>query len=476
MLHSFWYVAAVNEFENVRRSDSGCTMADWGIATANMLNALAGQGAGPVQQAAASDAIERARTAGPRTEREGDYLDAVSAYYQDAANRPEKERQRSRAAAYEALSAKYPDDDEAQIIFALYLAATQEASDKTFSVYKRSAEILEPLLTQHPDHPGIVHYLIHVYDAPPLAADGLVAARAYARIAPDSPHALHMPSHIFTRVGAWPESADTNTKAMQSAAKDADANEEMHATDYRVYADLQMAKDAEAKAIIDNAPATGFDPARHTAPYAKAAIAARYNLERDDWAAAAALVPNDSKFLYTQALTHFARALGAARSGNPDVADIEVQKLGELQAARLEEGNKYWATEVEVSLLTATAWTQFARDQRDEALVTMRRAADLEDSDEKHIVTPGRLLPARELLADMLLQGEDPGAAFVEYETSLLREPNRFRSLAGAAQSAQGAGKLNEARLYYERLIDLAGQGNARPQIDEARLFLSSSP
>jgi hypothetical protein len=448
MLHSFWYVAAVNEFENVRRSDSGCTMADWGIATANMLNALAGQGAGPVQQAAASDAIERARTAGPRTEREGDYLDAVSAYYQDAANRPEKERQRSRAAAYEALSAKYPDDDEAQIIFALYLAATQEASDKTFSVYKRSAEILEPLLTQHPDHPGIVHYLIHVYDAPPLAADGLVAARAYARIAPDSPHALHMPSHIFTRVGAWPESADTNTKAMQSAAKDADANEEMHATDYRVYADLQMAKDAEAKAIIDNAPATGFDPARHTAPYAKAAIAARYNLERDDWAAAAALVPNDSKFLYTQALTHFARALGAARSGNPDVADIEVQKLGELQAARLEEGNKYWATEVEVSLLTATAWTQFARDQRDEALVTMRRAADLEDSDEKHIVTPGRLLPARELLADMLLQGEDPGAAFVEYETSLLREPNRFRSLAGAAQSARGAGKLDEARLF----------------------------
>ena len=475
MLHSFSYSPAQQAFEDVTAEDSSCAIAAWGYASVLMLNPLQGIGASPHNAELARAAIDRGRRIGTNTQRERDYLEAVATYYDDFSNRPERARQLARAKAYEALAAKYPDDDEAQILSALYVAATQAASDQTYSAYLKAAAILERQFAKHPDHPGVAHYLIHSYDAPLIAVRGLPAARRYAAIAPDAPHALHMPSHIFTRVGAWTESVATNRRSADLARTHGEPDDALHAMDYLTYADLQLARDNDARRTADEARTlTGLNPARATGPYALAAMPARYAVERGAWSEAAKLVPVPTRFPFTEALTHFARALGAARGGDPGASQQDIERLvalrDELKAAQSED----WATEVEVMHLASLAWTALAQKQRDQALGLMRQAADIEDKTEKNIVTPGRLVPARELLGDMLLEVDRPAEALKEYEASQQREPNRYRGLYGAGLAAAQSGNHDKARRYLAALIELARSGDLRPETENARRYLAS--
>ena len=398
----------------------------------------------------------------------------MGAYYQDWASRPERARQQSRAQAFETLAARYPTDDEAQIFYALYLSGTQSLADPSYATYLKAAGILEEQFAKHPDHPGVAHYLIHSYDAAPIAQKGLPAARRYAAIAPAAPHALHMPSHIFTRVGAWADSAATNQRSATAAKGDNDADNQLHAMDYMEYAYLQLARDKDATRIVEEA-ARVSGANRFSGPYALAAIPARYAVERGDWRQAMKVQPNPSKYPFADALTYFARALGAARSGDPASADSDVQQLAQLRDALKAAKNDYWATEVEVSRLGASAWTAFARGRHEEALGLMRSAADLEDKGEKHIVTPGRIVPARELLGDMLLELKRPAEALKEFEASQTREPDRFRGLYGAAQAAAQSGDIAKAKRYFSRLVEMAGQGDPRPELTGARSFLAAN-
>ena len=470
MLHSFWYSAGEQAFRDVLKDDPGCAIATWGIASILMSNPLAGQGASPKGAEAAQVALDEGRRIGAKTERERDYIEAAAAYYQDFAKRSERERQVARARAYETVAQRYPADDEAQIFMALYAAATQTQADQTYAAYLKAAAILEEQFRKYPDHPGVAHYLIHSYDAPPIAGKGLVAARRYAGIAPDAPHALHMPSHIFTRVGAWQESAATNLRSREVARAGNEPDEAYHASDYLVYAYLQLARDADARRAIDEAmKVQGITP-RFIAPYAIAAMPARYVFERGAWSEAAALRPLGSNYPFVEAITHFARSVGEARSGDLAAARADAERLQALQAALAAANNGYWATEVEVQRLAATAWIALGEGNADEALRGMRAAADLEDRNEKHIVTPGRIVPARELLGDMLLEAGQPAAALREFEASQQREPNRFRNYSGSARAAEMAGDRAKAAAYSKKLLELARDADSpRPELARAR-------
>jgi len=474
MLHSFYYSATQRAFEEVAAEDPSCAIAAWGYASILMSNPLQGIGASPKAAQQAQAAIDKGRQMGAKTERERDYLEAVAAYYEDFANRTERARQLARAKAYEALAAKYPDDDEAQIFYALYLASTQLQSDQTYAAWLKAAGILEKEFKKYPDHPGVAHYLIHSYDAPPIAQQGMPAARLYAKIAPDAPHALHMPSHIFTRVGAWADSAATNRRSADAAQRSKDPDDALHALDYMTYAYLQLGRDGDARKVLDEALSLkGMNPARATAPYALAAMPARLALERGAWGDAAKLAPAQSKFPFTEAMTHFARALGAARSGDAAPAQKDAERIASLRDELKAAKNDYWAGEVEVMRIASLAWVAFARKNADEALVLMRQAADMEDKTEKNIVTPGRLLPARELLGDMLMELKRPADALKEYEASQVREPSRYRGLYGAALAASQSGDKAKAKQYFGRLVDMAGSASSRTEVGNARAYLA---
>jgi hypothetical protein len=475
MLHSFYYSATQKAFEEVAAQDNSCAIAAWGYASILMLNPLAGTGASPKGAQDAQAAIDKGRKMGAKTQRERDYLEAVAAYYEDFGKKTEGARQLARAKAYEALAGKYPDDDEAQIFYAVYLAATQLPSDQSYSPYRKAAGILEKQFVKHPNHPGVVHYLIHSYDAAPIAAQGVPAARRYAEIAPDAPHALHMPSHIFTRVGAWADSAATNRRSATVAKKSNEPDQALHAMDYMTYAYLQLARDGEARKILEEARTVDPNLPAATAPYALAAMPARYVVERGAWREAAQLRPAPSKYPYTEAMTHFARILGAARSGDPDTAQKDVDRITNLRDDLKAVKNDYWANEVEVMRLSSLAWIALAQKKDNEALGLMRQAAEIEDKSEKHIVTPGRLLPARELLGDMLMDLKRPAEALPEYEASQLREPNRYRGLYGAGQAAAQSGNSNKARQYFSKLVELSSSGEPRPETENARRYLSSN-
>jgi tetratricopeptide (TPR) repeat protein len=475
MLHSFWYSAAEQTFREVLAKDPTCAIADWGVAAILMSNPLAGAGASPKGAEQAQAAIEQGRKIGAKTQRERDYIEAVAAYYQDWANRSERSRQEARSKAFEALAARYPDDDEAQIFSALYLAGTQSQADQSYAAYRKAAAILEKQFAKHPDHPGVAHYLIHSYDAPPIANQGLNAARLYAGIAPAAPHALHMPSHIFTRVGAWEESAATNRRSFETAIKGNEPDEAYHASDYAVYAYLQLARDVAALGVMEEAmKVKGTTPGRPTAPYAAAAMRARYVLERGDWRGAMRLEPQGGKIPFTEAITWFARALGAARAGDVAAAEQSAAQLAVQHKALEDAKNTYWATEVEVQRLAAAGWIALARKDTDNALKLMRAAADIEDKNEKHIVTPGRVVPARELLGDMLLEVGQPALALREYEASQEREPNRFRGFYGAARAAEAAGDRAKAAAYYAKLMALAKNADSqRPELARAKDYVA---
>ena len=475
MLHSFWYSAGEQTFRDVLAKDPTCAIAGWGIASILMSNPLAGVGSSPKDAEKAQAALEQAHKTGARTPRERDYIDAVAAYYQDWASRPEKARQEARSKAYEALAARYPKDDEAQIFSALYIAGTQSQADQTYAAYGKAAAILEKQFAKYPNHPGVAHYLIHVYDAPPIAQHGLTAARRYAGLAPAAPHALHMPSHIFTRVGAWEDSVATNGRSFAVAVKGGEPGEAYHATDYAVYADLQLGRDAAALSAMGEAFKVKVTPSSSLAAhYALAAMPARYAMERGDWRGAMQLEATGNKLPYAEAITWFARALGAARSGDAAAAEQSALQLAVQHQALVDAKNTYWATEVEIQQGAVAAWIAFAQKKPEEALKLMRAVADLEDKNEKHIVTPGRIVPARELLGDMLMEAGQPALALKEYEASQVREPNRFRGYYGAARAAEAAGDRKKAGVYYGRLVALAKHADSqRPELARAKAYVA---
>jgi len=478
-LHSFTYALGEKAFREALDRDPSCAIATWGIASL-LINNPFGVGPPPEDARRAQEAIDHGRAIGGKTQREHDYIEAIAAYYDHFAERLQRERIRSLSDAYETLAARYPNDDETPIFDALFLTASQSPADKTYGRALKAAAILEPQFAKHPDHPGVAHYLIHTYDFPPLAQKGLPAALCYADIAPDAAHALHMPSHIFTRVGEWERSIDTNRRSI-AASSSRNPGELLHDLDYTVYAQLQLARDSDAAAVVKqtldiaNGPSGPASPAVIAALYATAAIPARYAVERDQWATAAALPdPADSKFPYTEAMTLFARGVGAARSGKPETAEKDVVRLTTIVAALKAAKNDYWATEVEVQRLDVAAWIVFAQGKRDEALGLMRASADMEDASEKAAVSPGRILPARELLGDMLLESGRPTEALAAYEASLANDPKRLRSFEGAAQAALASGDVDKARGYYRRMVEMADANSSRPELVKARAYLAS--
>jgi hypothetical protein len=473
LLHSFWFREGEKTFREALERDPNCAIATWGIATILIGNTFAA-GPTPAQAQQAKEAIERGRAIGARTERERYFIEAVAEYYDRFGDRPHGARIKSLSDAFEIVARRYPEDDEAQIFSAIYLTATQSPAEKTFASALKAAAILEVQFRKHPDHPGVAHYLIHSYDYPPIAEKGLSAAKRYSEIAPSAPHALHMPSHIFTRVGAWQDSAASNLRAASVAKAEKDLGQQLHAMDYMVYAYLQLARDADARRVVEEAPGVrSAEPSQGT-PYALAAIPARYAIERGAWKEAAQLKPQEGRFRFTVAFTHFARALGAARSGDAAAAERDVQELARIVEALKAAKDAYWSTEVEVQRLGASAWTAYAKGNRDEALNLMRASAELEAKSEKSAVSPGRLAPANELLGDMLLEDGKPAEALVAYEQSQVRDPNRYRSLNGAGQAAARSGNRDKARYFYGRLVELAGAGSERADLRAAREYLAS--
>jgi hypothetical protein len=478
MLHSFWYEKARDSFAAAADKDPGCGMAYWGIAMTHWHQIW--EAPGPADLKAGLAAVKKARLVEAKTPRERDYIAAIETFYKDS----DKIDHRTRALAYERamgdLQARYPEDHEAAIFHALSLLATAPPADKTYVNQKKAGAILEPLLIEQPEHPGVAHYIIHAYDYPPLAAGALEAARRYAKIAPDSPHALHMPSHIFTRLGLWQESIDSNLASAASAQKNNAPGNELHAKDYMIYAYLQGAQDREAKKALESPPpGRPDDPQYMNWLYATGSSPARYAVERHRWAEAAALpVPANTfpreRYAWTEANLHFARALGASHIGDTTSARNDLQQLAAIREILTQENNKYWADQVDIQREITAAWIALAEGQREQALQHMRTAADHEDRTDKHNVTPGLILPARELLAEMLLELKRPAEAMAEFEATLRTAPNRFNSLSGVARAAKLSGDSEKARTYYAKLLALCSHADGdRPELQDARSLLA---
>jgi len=484
ILHSFWYEEAIKAFGAVTETDPDCAMGDWGVAMSYWTPLWS-----PPTEAtlkAGSAAVRKAQAIGAKTDRERDYIEAIATFYRDYDKLDHRTRSVAYQQAMEQLSVRYPDDREAAIFSALALDATASPSDKTYTNQKKAAAILEKIFAEQPNHPGVAHYLIHSYDSAPLAEHGLPAAICYAKIAPSVPHALHMPSHIFTRLGQWPDSIRSNraaseagqTYAAQQFGEGVAWAESLHAMDYLAYAHLQLAQDREAKKVLDQIIAfRKVAPEAPSAAYALAAVPARYAVERRDWPQAAALslpalaFPWD-KYPWTSAMITFSRALGAARTGDFGAAQAEIDRLGSARDAASQK-DKYWADQIEVQRQAAVAILAHVRGKDEEALAEMQSAAKLEATMDKHPVTPSPVVPMRELLGDLLLEINQPTQALSEYEASLTKDPNRFRSVYGAAKAAERAGDAAKAKTYYQQLAALGSNGDGdRPELTEAKAYL----
>ena len=439
MLHSFEFGASIQAFNEVLAADSTCAMAHWGIALSRWSNPMTSGNRSVAQLTQGRQAVDAAmRLGGTASERERGYIHAVSRLFDDV----EHKDQRTRIVAYERamneLVMRHPADTEATIFYAISLAASAPPTDKTYANQLKAGSILESLLAKQPNHPGLSHYIIHSYDYPPLADKARAAARRYASIAPSAAHALHMPSHTFTRVGMWEESVNTNIRSMDVALRTGSIAEALHAADYAMYAYLQMGKESDAKAILDRLPTlsarfdvnaiTGAAPGS-AGVFALAAIPARWALERRAWTEAVALEPSASAFPYAEAMTYFARALGASHTGDLVKAKSAIDSLASIQQRLSANGEGYWAEQVAIQHLAARAWLDLAEKRETAALARMREAATREDATEKSAVTPGPLAPARELLGDMLSQLNRPAEASAEYRATLKKEPNRRHAL-----------------------------------------------
>ena len=478
LLHSFWYKKSEETFLAVAKADPSCGMAEWGVAMSHYRQLW--DPPTPLDLQAGSAALEKAKTAGAKTQRERDYIAAMEIFYKDSDKRPHDARALDYEKSLRQIYERYPQDIEAAIFYALAVRANAPIDDKTYANQKKASAILEPLFAKYPEHPGLAHYIIHCDDYPALAPLALDAARRYAKIAPDAPHALHMPSHIFTRLGLWQESIDSNLASAAAAKKNGLAGDELHAMDYLVYAYLQTGQDREALNVLASLPKVQTrDSAYFTALYATASIPSRLAIERHRWSEAAALTlpagifPGGS-YAWTEADLYFARALGAARGQNVDASRSRLQQMTSFRDTLLAEHNTYSAEQVDIQRETVTAWIEFAEGKTEEALRRMRAAAEHEDATEKLPVTPGAIVPARELLGEMFLEAKEPAPALEAFETSLKLAPERFNSLVGAARAAKLSGDRQKASAYYTKLLANCPRPTADlAEFREAKLFLS---
>jgi len=480
MLHSFFFPETIKAFSAVAETDPNCAIAYWGIAVSQRPNPLVG----PFDAATLKrglEAVQKGQTIGAKTERERDWLAAIEQFYKDYDKVDQDTRAKNYEKAMEALAKKYPDDVEAKIFHALALNETFD--HKTMNNLVKAIEILEPIDKQYPDHPGVTHYLIHSYDFPALADRGVPAANKYAKIAPAAPHALHMPAHIYSMVGMWDASIASNLASV-AVAKEYTEKSKLdgvlagvpHAYDFMEYAYLQLGQDAKAKALIEeNAAIQKVVGPQLAGRMAQAAVPARYMLERQDWRGAAQLKPLGFDIPPAEAVTHFARALGAARIGDVAAAQADVAKLIEIRAGLEKANQSYWAGQVEIQVLAAQAWIAQAQSKPEEALKFMRAAADLEDSSEKHVAMENRFYPMRELLGDLLMEQGQAGEALKTYEASMKNARERLRGFYGAAKAAEALGDKQKATTYFTELLRLTKNADTdRPEIRAAKQALAA--
>jgi hypothetical protein len=483
VLHSFWWEEGDAAFGRVLEADSGCAMAHWGLAMNAWGNPFAGGPAGPALSRGA-EAAAKASSLPAKTSRERGFIAAVAALYRDAENAPNAGRLQAYADTMARLHRDLPKDTEVAIYRALALIATAAKTDTTFSQQKRAAAILNPLFARYPEHPGLAHYIIHSTDSPQLAHLGLGAARRYAKIAPAAPHAQHMPSHIFIRLGYWDETVASNRVAFQAGVDNAKAKEVpptgevLHALDYAVYGYLQRGQDSAARATVAIGQSAGVPEGKSLiGDYNRTAMAARIPLETGNWRLAAAFPVAEMQGVGTQAmLSRFTRAIGAARSGDTAAARVEVAELDSIAAQMAEKKEPYWARVAGIKRDAARAWAMFAEGDTAGGLALAREAADSEEVTDKHPVTPAELLPARELLGDMLLEAGRYKEAREAYRATLVREPGRARSLYGSARGAELAGDRAGAKAGYREFLKLMIRADGeRVELAKAKRFLRST-
>jgi tetratricopeptide (TPR) repeat protein len=457
MLHSFWMAEARQTFESAAQADPSCGVAYWGVAITHFGNPFGG-GPGADGNAAGLAAAQKAASLGGKTARDQAYIAAAMALYKDYQTVDNRTRMRAYHAALGDLHARDASDTETAIFYGLWTVANAPATDLTFAQQKKAAEILNPLFVKQPEHPGLAHYIIHAFDSPPLAHLALDAAKRYAEIAPDAPHAQHMPSHTFTRLGFWDESIKTNRRSFDLEPTPAS---KAHAADYMVYAYLQKGQDDAAASVLKeigvNPAGIGSTGIVWVGSYNAGAMVARYSLEREDWAAATQLAVPTEQPAFVQAVTRFGRALGHARQGHVEPARAEIAELVRLTSVLTERKDPYWPIVIDAQRMAAEAWVLHHEGKHAEALAMAAQAADKEETVEKHPVTPGPLIPARELYGDILMVHNKPAEALAAYEATLKKEPNRLRTLAGAARAAAKAGNRAAAQKYaaeVRQLID----------------------
>jgi tetratricopeptide (TPR) repeat protein len=486
LLHSFEYEEAEKQFAKIIDEAPGSAMAYWGAAMCNYHQLWAPPTQDELKKGAALIAV--AQSINDKTKRESDYINALSMFYKDWDKTDHRKRCIGYEQAMEKLFAAYPEDKEAAIFYALALRAAADPADKNFSNQKKAGAILTALYPNEPDHPGIAHYIIHIYDYPELAGLALPAARKYASVAPSSAHALHMPSHIFTRLGLWDEDIRSNLTSVSSATCYAEEagirghwDEELHGMDYLVYAYLQKGDNDRAKAQWDHLNTIkDVYPVNFKVAYAFAAIPARYLLENRSWKEAASLELRPvnfpwNKFQWQEAIVHFARLMGAVHIDRRELANFEINELKQIQNELREEKDNYKANQVAIQVKAGEAWILFREGKTNAALAMMKIAADMEDKTEKDPVTPGEVIPARELLGDMLFQMNKPGEALKAYEANLQRHPNRYNALYGAGQASEKSGYPEKAGAYYKQLLKMVGTGNnSRPELIEIRQFMKN--
>ncbi len=475
LLHSFWYEEAEKTFRKVAREDRKCAMADWGIAMSQYHQLWDYPDA---KGLAENDALLAKAEAMKATPREQEYIHALHVYFgKSPKGKPEYDHA-ARATAYseamEQLALHHADDREALVFYALSLLASQPPHDTTFVQRKKAAAILEKVFAEDPNHPGVAHYLIHSYDKPQLAEYGLKAARSYAKIAPAAPHALHMPSHIFARLGLWQEDIVSNLASIAATRKTAamhmgDASHQFHAMDFLVYAYLQSGREGEvAKEIQELDGIKKLDDDEWA--YSVAKFNSLYDLELHRWDDAAKLQPLAGDHRYPNGMIYFARAIGAARTGKIDAARADVQEIEKIRASLVADGKQEAGDGVDWMGKEAGAWLALANGKGDEGVKALRAVADDEDAEGDQAA-----VPAREMLGDMLMQMDRPQEALTEYEASLKSNPNRFHGLAGAAQAAEKLGEQKQAEGFYGQLLkSCAGSSSDRPELRRARLALAS--
>jgi tetratricopeptide (TPR) repeat protein len=478
LLHSFWYEEAEKEFLDIAKDDPGCAMSHWGVAMSLWHQLWDHPNAATIKRGTAE--LKKAQELHAPTDRERDYIAALSVFYRKKGDYDLRATSYSRA--MEGVHQRYPDDREAAAFYALSLLASEPDGDTTFANRKKAAALLEILFKEEPDHPGVAHYLIHSYDKPQLAELGLPAARSYAKIAPAAPHALHMPSHIFARLGLWQDDIDSNLASIAATRKTAAIHmggegHQFHAMDFLVYAYLQSGREADALRVIEEVKALppmkdmygeGYDP--HA--YALSKFPALYALELRHWTEAAALTPAAGADSGDKAITYWARAIGAARSGNTAEARSDIAALDSIRQEMLKQKKTSWAQVVEDAQKEAGAWVAHAEGKDEEAAKTLRAMAEAEEStgDEPEDI------PAREMLADLLLESKHPDQALAEYQTDLKFNPNRFNGLYGAATAAENAGKNEEATSYYAQLMRVCeGSNSTRPELGRAKALLAKN-